>query len=76
MSNMGDLVRNPNNAEDFLRFISNNGDFFLHGVTAQLGSFVENGFLKTLFDKSPQAYGQSSASSRYVCTLRFVQVVE
>ncbi|PKC57904.1 hypothetical protein RhiirA1_401046 [Rhizophagus irregularis] len=28
---------------------------FLHGVIAQLSSFVENGFLKTLFDKSPQA---------------------
>ncbi|CAB4429761.1 unnamed protein product [Rhizophagus irregularis] len=51
MSNMGDLVRNPNNAKDFLRFISFNGDMFLHRVTAQLGSFVENG----LFEKSPQA---------------------
>ncbi|PKY61523.1 hypothetical protein RhiirA4_522631, partial [Rhizophagus irregularis] len=50
-----DSVRNPNNAEDFLKFISYNGDMFLHGVIAQLSSFVENGFLKTLFDKSLQA---------------------
>uniref|UniRef100_U9T688 Uncharacterized protein n=1 Tax=Rhizophagus irregularis (strain DAOM 181602 / DAOM 197198 / MUCL 43194) TaxID=747089 RepID=U9T688_RHIID len=27
---------------------------FLHEVIIQLNSFVENGFLKTLFDKSPQ----------------------
>ncbi|PKY50773.1 hypothetical protein RhiirA4_467419 [Rhizophagus irregularis] len=55
MSNMGDSVRNPNNAEDFLKFISYNGDMFLHRVIAQFSSFVENGFLKTLFDKNPQA---------------------
>ncbi|PKC56870.1 hypothetical protein RhiirA1_499763 [Rhizophagus irregularis] len=54
MLNIGDLVRNPNNAEDFLKFISYNGYQYLHEVTAELGSFVENGFLKTLFDKSPQ----------------------
>ncbi|PKC01280.1 hypothetical protein RhiirA5_426965 [Rhizophagus irregularis] len=56
MLDIGDLGRiNPNNAEDFLKFISYNRDMFLHRVTAQLGSFVENGFLKTLFDKSSQA---------------------
>ncbi|CAB4425833.1 unnamed protein product [Rhizophagus irregularis] len=55
MSNMGDLVRNPNNAEDFLKFISYNSEMFLHRVTLQLGLFVENGFLKALFDKGPQA---------------------
>ncbi|PKC65558.1 hypothetical protein RhiirA1_460880 [Rhizophagus irregularis] len=56
MLDIGDLDRiNPNNAEDFLKFISYNRDMFLHRVTAQLGSFVENGFLKTLFDKSSQA---------------------
>ncbi|CAB4439623.1 unnamed protein product [Rhizophagus irregularis] len=55
MSNMGDIIRNPNSAEDFLKFVSYNGDMFLYGVTAQLSSFVENGFLKTLFDKGPQA---------------------
>ncbi|PKY60495.1 hypothetical protein RhiirA4_484269 [Rhizophagus irregularis] len=55
MSNMGDLVKNPNNAEDFLKFILYNSEMFLHVVTTQLSSFVENSFLKTLFDKSSQA---------------------
>ncbi|CAB5365274.1 unnamed protein product [Rhizophagus irregularis] len=56
MSDIGVLGRiNPNNAEDFLKFVLYNGNMFLHGVTAQFSSFVENGFLKTLFDKSPQA---------------------
>ncbi|PKC00937.1 hypothetical protein RhiirA5_504895 [Rhizophagus irregularis] len=55
MSNIGDLVRNKNCAEDFLKFISYNGYQYLHEVTAELSLFVENGFLKTLFDKSPQA---------------------
>ncbi|CAB4417213.1 unnamed protein product [Rhizophagus irregularis] len=55
MSNMGDLVRNPNNAEDFLQFISYNEAVHLQEVTTLLGSFVENGFLKRLFDKGPQA---------------------
>ncbi|POG57747.1 hypothetical protein GLOIN_2v1824252 [Rhizophagus irregularis DAOM 181602=DAOM 197198] len=55
MSNIRDLVRNKNCAEDFLKFISYNGYQYLHEVTAELSLFVENGFLKTLFDKSPQA---------------------
>ena len=55
MSNMEDLVRNPNSAEDFMKFLSYNSEMFLHRVTLQLATFVENGFLKTLFDKSPQA---------------------
>ncbi|GBC22252.1 hypothetical protein GLOIN_2v1824252 [Rhizophagus irregularis DAOM 181602=DAOM 197198] len=59
MLNIGDLVGNPNNAEDFLKFISYNGYQYLHEVTAELGSFVENGFLKTLFDKSPQAMNKA-----------------
>ncbi|PKY53870.1 hypothetical protein RhiirA4_472318, partial [Rhizophagus irregularis] len=59
MSDIGDLVRNPNNAEDFLKFISYNGLQYIHEVTAQLSSFVENGFLKTLFDKSSQAMNKA-----------------
>ncbi|CAB4407282.1 unnamed protein product [Rhizophagus irregularis] len=55
MSNMGDLVRNPNSAEDFLKFIGYETGSFLQEVTTQLGSFIENGFLKNLFDKGPQA---------------------
>ncbi|GET65115.1 hypothetical protein GLOIN_2v1842417 [Rhizophagus irregularis DAOM 181602=DAOM 197198] len=43
MSNIGDLGRiNPNNAEDFLKFILYNGYQYLHEVTAELGLFVEN----------------------------------
>ncbi|CAB4436083.1 unnamed protein product [Rhizophagus irregularis] len=55
MSNMGDSVRNKNNAEDFLEFVSFNEAIHLQEVTTLLGSFVENGFLKKLFDKGPQA---------------------
>ncbi|PKY42839.1 hypothetical protein RhiirA4_456717 [Rhizophagus irregularis] len=53
MSNMGDLGRiNVNNAEDFLAFISHNEAIYSQEVTTLLGSFVENGFLKNLFDKA------------------------
>ncbi|PKY62907.1 hypothetical protein RhiirA4_490310 [Rhizophagus irregularis] len=56
MSNMGDLSRiNPNKPEGFLRFISENRDYVLFENTALLGSFIENGFLKNIYDKSPQA---------------------
>ncbi|PKY53229.1 hypothetical protein RhiirA4_471325 [Rhizophagus irregularis] len=55
MSDMEDLVRNPNNAEDFLKFISYNGYQYLYEMTAQLSLFVENSFLKNLFDKGSQA---------------------
>ncbi|PKY62909.1 hypothetical protein RhiirA4_490313 [Rhizophagus irregularis] len=56
MSNMGDLSRiNPNNTKDFLAFISYNEAVYLQEVTTLLSSFVENGFLKNLFDKGPQA---------------------
>ncbi|CAB4434448.1 unnamed protein product [Rhizophagus irregularis] len=56
MSNMGDLSRiNPNNTKDFLAFISYNEAVHLQEVTTLLSSFVENGFLKNLFDKGPQA---------------------
>ncbi|PKY30453.1 hypothetical protein RhiirB3_447547 [Rhizophagus irregularis] len=53
MSNMGDSVRTYSE-EDFLQFISEEGESFLSYTTFQLGQFVENGFLKTLFDKNPQ----------------------
>ncbi|PKY57927.1 hypothetical protein RhiirA4_511239 [Rhizophagus irregularis] len=56
MSNMGDMSRiNPNKPEGFLRFISENRDHFLFENTEFLGSFIENGFLKQIYDKSPQA---------------------
>ncbi|EXX63458.1 hypothetical protein GLOIN_2v1820645 [Rhizophagus irregularis DAOM 181602=DAOM 197198] len=53
MSNMGDSVRTYSE-EDFLQFISEEWESFLSYTTFQLGRFVENGFLKTLFDKNPQ----------------------
>ncbi|PKY36126.1 hypothetical protein RhiirB3_507153 [Rhizophagus irregularis] len=49
---MGDFVGTLE--EDFLKFISVEGESFLSYTTFQLGQFVENGFLKTLFDKNPQ----------------------
>ncbi|EXX69561.1 hypothetical protein GLOIN_2v1820645 [Rhizophagus irregularis DAOM 181602=DAOM 197198] len=52
MLNMGDFVGTLE--EDFLKFISVEGESFLSYTTFQLGQFVENGFLKTLFDKNPQ----------------------
>ncbi|PKC54397.1 hypothetical protein RhiirA1_477385 [Rhizophagus irregularis] len=52
MSNTGDFVGTLE--EDFLKFISVEGESFLSYTTFQLGQFVENGFLKTLFDKNPQ----------------------
>ncbi|PKY32130.1 hypothetical protein RhiirB3_393811 [Rhizophagus irregularis] len=52
MSNKGDFVGTLE--EDFLKFISVEGESFLSYTTFQLGQFVENGFLKTLFDKNPQ----------------------
>ncbi|PKY62923.1 hypothetical protein RhiirA4_490366 [Rhizophagus irregularis] len=76
MSNIGDLVRNPNSAEDFLKFILYNGYQYLHEVTAELGSFVKNGFLKALFDKGPQAMDKAQLLVKtFGNTLRFVQVV-
>uniref|UniRef100_U9TFV2 Uncharacterized protein n=1 Tax=Rhizophagus irregularis (strain DAOM 181602 / DAOM 197198 / MUCL 43194) TaxID=747089 RepID=U9TFV2_RHIID len=43
---------------------------------AQLGSFVKNGFLKTLFDKSPQAINKAQLLvEMFGDTLRFIQVV-
>ncbi|PKY28315.1 hypothetical protein RhiirB3_444412 [Rhizophagus irregularis] len=36
MSDIGDLIRNKNNTEDFLKFISYNGYQYLHEVTAEL----------------------------------------
>ncbi|PKY39094.1 hypothetical protein RhiirA4_452232 [Rhizophagus irregularis] len=53
MSDMGDSVRNTFE-EDFLKFVSEEGESFLSYTTFQLGQFVENGFLKNLFDKNPQ----------------------
>ncbi|PKC55284.1 hypothetical protein RhiirA1_475896 [Rhizophagus irregularis] len=53
MSNMGDSVENIS-VDDFLEFISEEGKTFLSYTTFQPGQFVENGFLKTLFDKNPQ----------------------
>ncbi|GBC41887.2 hypothetical protein GLOIN_2v1820645 [Rhizophagus irregularis DAOM 181602=DAOM 197198] len=53
MSNMGDSVGTLSE-EDFLKFISAEEELFLSYTTFQLGQFVENGFLKTLFDKNPQ----------------------
>uniref|UniRef100_U9T9J7 Uncharacterized protein n=1 Tax=Rhizophagus irregularis (strain DAOM 181602 / DAOM 197198 / MUCL 43194) TaxID=747089 RepID=U9T9J7_RHIID len=53
MSNMGDSVENIS-VDDFLEFVSAEGETFLSYTTFQLGQFVENGFLKTLFDKNPQ----------------------
>ncbi|PKB96091.1 hypothetical protein RhiirA5_435466 [Rhizophagus irregularis] len=53
MSNMGDSVENIS-VDDFLEFVSEEGETFLSYTTFQLGQFVENGFLKTLFDKNPQ----------------------
>ncbi|PKY62507.1 hypothetical protein RhiirA4_432580, partial [Rhizophagus irregularis] len=55
MPKMGDIVRNKNSSDDFLEFISYNEAIHLQEVTTLLGSFVENGFLKQLFDKGPQA---------------------
>ncbi|PKY56350.1 hypothetical protein RhiirA4_428188 [Rhizophagus irregularis] len=52
MSNMGDSVGTLPE-EDFLKFISAEGESFLYYTTFQLGQFVENGFLKNLFDKNP-----------------------
>ncbi|EXX50411.1 hypothetical protein RirG_271120 [Rhizophagus irregularis DAOM 197198w] len=50
---MGNSVENMS-VDDFLEFISAEGETFLSYTTFQLGQFVENGFLKTLFDKNPQ----------------------
>ncbi|PKB99210.1 hypothetical protein RhiirA5_383365 [Rhizophagus irregularis] len=53
MSNIGDSVENIS-VDDFLEFVSAEGDMFLSYTTFQLGQFVENGFLKKLFNKNPQ----------------------
>ncbi|CAB4429754.1 unnamed protein product [Rhizophagus irregularis] len=53
MSNMEDSVGTLPE-EDFLKFISAEGDSFLSYTIFQLGQFVENGFLKKLFDKNSQ----------------------
>ncbi|PKY59558.1 hypothetical protein RhiirA4_482388 [Rhizophagus irregularis] len=53
MLNMGDSV-GTQPEEDFLKFVSAEGESFLFYTTFQLGQFVENGFLKTLFDKNPK----------------------
>ncbi|EXX74952.1 hypothetical protein GLOIN_2v1820645 [Rhizophagus irregularis DAOM 181602=DAOM 197198] len=50
---MGDSVENIS-VDNFLEFVSAEGDTFLSYTTFQLGQFVENGFLKTLFDKNLQ----------------------
>ncbi|CAB4431699.1 unnamed protein product [Rhizophagus irregularis] len=56
MSDMGDLSRiNPNRPEGFLRFISENRDHFLFESSAYLSALIETGFLKKMYDKSPQA---------------------
>ncbi|CAB4432360.1 unnamed protein product [Rhizophagus irregularis] len=52
MLNMGDSVGNTFE-EDFLKFVSKEGETFLSRMTFQLGQFVENSFLKKLFDKGP-----------------------
>ncbi|PKY58760.1 hypothetical protein RhiirA4_480935, partial [Rhizophagus irregularis] len=59
MSNMGDSVGNTFE-EDFLKFVSEEGEAFLSCMTFQLGQFVENGFLKKLFDKSPLAMDKAT----------------
>ncbi|CAB4410482.1 unnamed protein product [Rhizophagus irregularis] len=56
MSDIGDMSRiNPNRPEGFLRFISENRDYFLLENSAYLGALIETGFLKKIYDKSPQA---------------------
>ncbi|CAB4410476.1 unnamed protein product [Rhizophagus irregularis] len=42
MSNMGDLVRNPNNAEDFLQFISSTG--YGQSSTSSRNSFAARAY--------------------------------
>ncbi|CAB4421402.1 unnamed protein product [Rhizophagus irregularis] len=59
MSNIEDSV-GTTFEEDFLKFISDNGDLFLQDIAIQLGQFVENGFLKKLFDKGSQTMDKAA----------------